>query len=129
MVGGVGEVGFKVGEGGGHVFAAEAETDVAGFVVDGAGEKKDRGVADEGFAELLNVLLGLEAGEADGGGVGRGPIEEIGAAGEEIREQREIVADDRETAVNKFLAVAEGQGGEEFGRSAGTDGGVVLQRN
>jgi len=34
---GLGQVGFEVGEGLGHVFAAVAETDVAGFVVDGAG--------------------------------------------------------------------------------------------
>ncbi len=87
------QVGVEVGEGVGHVFSAEAEADVAGLVVDGAGEEEDAGVTDELVAEELDVLLGLEAGKADGGSVGRSPIEKIRVAGEKAGEQREIVAD------------------------------------
>jgi len=72
-----------VGEGFGHVTAAIAEADVAGLVVDGAGEEKDTGFADKAFAEGLDVLRGLEASEADGAGVGRSPIEKIRVTREE----------------------------------------------
>ena len=72
-----GEPGFELGEGFGHIAAAVAEADVARLVVDGAGEEKDTGLADEALAEGLHVFRGLEAGETDGGGVGRSPFEEI----------------------------------------------------
>ena len=38
------QVAFQVSQGFGHVFAAIAETDVAGFVVDGAGKKEHTGL-------------------------------------------------------------------------------------
>ena len=123
------EIGFKVGERFGHVFAAEAESDMAGFVVDGAGKEEDAGVADKSVAEGLDVMLGLEAGEADGGGVGRSPVEEICVAREKSGEQGKIAENDLEIAINEFLAMTEGEGGEKFAGSAGADGGVVLERN
>jgi len=118
-----------VGEGFGHVTAAIAEADVAGLVVDGAGEEKDTGFADKAFAEGLDVLRGLEASEADGAGVGRSPIEKIRVTREESAQLGKIAKDNLEAAVDEFLAVAEGDGGEEFTGSASADGGVVLERD
>jgi len=116
-----------VGEGFGHVTATVAEADVAGLVVDGAGQEKDAGFTDEAFAEGLDVFRGLEAGEADGAGVGRSPIENIRVTREESAQLGKIAKNDLEAAVDEFLAVAQGNGGEEFAGSAGADGGVVLE--
>jgi len=123
----VGEPGLKLGQGFRHVAAAVAKADMVRLIVDGAGQEKDTGFADEAFAEGLHVLSRLEAGEADGAGVGRSPFEEVGMAGEESSELGKIVKNDLEIAVNEFLAVAEGDGGEEFAGCAGADGGVVLE--
>ena len=116
-----------MGQGFGHVAAAIAEADVAGLVVDGAGQEKNTGLLDEAFAEGLDVLLRLEAREADGAGVGRSPIEKIRVAREESGKLWKIAKDDLEVAVDEFLAMAEGEGGEELAGSAGADGGVVLE--
>ena len=116
-----------MGKGLGHVTATIAEADVAGLVVDGTGKEKDTGFADEAFAEGLHVLRGLEASEADGAGVGRSPVEKIRATRKEGAQLGKIAKNDLEIAVDEFLAVAEGDGGEEFAGSAGADGGVVLE--
>ena len=68
-----GEIGFQLGQGFGHVGAAIAEANMARLVVDGAGEKKNAGLLNNGFAELEDILLGLEFHEADGTGVRRSP--------------------------------------------------------
>ena len=116
-----------MGEGFRHVTAAIAEADVAGLVIDGARQEKDAGFADEAFAEGLDVLRGLEAGEADGAGVRRGPFEKIRATRKEGTELGKIAKNDLETAVDEFLAVAESDGGEELAGGAGADRGVVLE--
>ena len=122
-----GEPGFEVGEGFRHVTATIAEADVAGFVVDGTGKEKDTGFADEAFTEGLHVLRGLEASEADSAGVGGSPIEKMRMTREESAQLGKIAKNDLEIAVDEFLAVAEGNGREEFTGSAGADGGVVLE--
>src|SRR5271165_7345525 len=109
-----GEPGFEVGEGFGHVAAAVAEADVAGLVVNGAGQEKNTGFSDEAFTEGFDVLRGLEASEADGAGVGRSPLEKIRATREESAQLGKIAQNDLETAVDEPLAVAKGDGGEEF---------------
>ena len=116
-----------MGEGFGHVAAAVAEADVTGLVVDGARQEKHAGFADEAFAEGLDVLRRLEASEANGAGVGRSPIEKIRVTREKSAQLGKIAKDDLEAAVDEFLAVAEGDGGEEFAGGAGADGGVVLE--
>lgn len=123
------QVGFKLSKRLGHVFAAVAKANVAGLVVDGAGKKQYASVTDDVFAEGEDILLRLETSEADSAGVGRGPIEKIGVAREECAEQREIVVDDLEVAVDEFLAMTEGERGEKFAGCAGADGGVVLERD
>ena len=122
-----GEPGFEVSEGFRHVTAAVAKADVAGLVVHGAGQEKDSGFADEAFAEGLDVLRGLEASEADGAGVGRGPIEKIRVTREKSAQLGKVAKNNLETAVDELLAVAEGDGGKELAGSAGADGGVVLE--
>jgi len=122
-----GEPGFELGQGFGHIAAAITKADVTGLVIDSARKEEDTGFADEAFAERLHVLRGLEAGEPDGSGVGKSPIEEAGMPREESGQQGEIAEDDLEAAVNQFLAMAEGDGSEEFARGAGADGGVVLE--
>ena len=82
------QVGFKVSESLGHVLAAVAKTDMAGLVVNGAGKKKDTSVADNVFAESEDVLPDFETREAEGGGVWRGPIQEIGVPREKRGKQR-----------------------------------------
>ena len=121
------QVGFELSEGLGHILAAVAETDVAGLVVDGAGEKEDACFADEVIAKGEDVLLGLEASEADGAGIRRSPVEKMGMAREERRELRKIAQDDLQVAINKFLAMTKGEGREEFAGGAGADGGVVFE--
>jgi len=116
-----------VGEGFGHVTATIAEADVAGLVVDGTRQEKDTGFADEAFTEGLHVLRGLEASKADSAGVGGSPIEKIRVTREESAELGKIAKDNLEAAVDEFLAVAQGDGGEKFAGSAGADGGVVLE--
>ena len=74
----------------GHIAAAVAETDVAWLVIDGARKEKNPSFADKAFAEGLNVLRGLEASEADGAGVGRGPLKQIGVSRKEGAELRQI---------------------------------------
>ena len=66
---------------------------------------------------------------ADGAGVGRSPIEKIRVTREESAQLGKIAKDNLEAAVDEFLAVAEGDGGEEFTGSASADGGVVLERD
>ena len=64
-----------MGDGFGHVTTPVAEANVARLVVDGTGQEEHTGFPDEAFAERLHVLRGLEAGEANGAGVGRSPFE------------------------------------------------------
>ena len=133
LSGGAGEslalqVGLQLSEGLGHILAAVAETDVAGLVVDGAGEKEDACFADEVIAKGEDVLLlGLETSEADGAGIRRSPVEKMGMAREERRELRKIAQDDLQVAINEFLAMTKGEGRQEFAGSAGADGGVVFE--
>ena len=47
-------------------------------------------------------------------------------AREERGEQRKIVTDNLQVAVDELLAMAESQGGKKFAWGAGADGGVVL---
>src|SRR5208282_4940115 len=122
-----GEPGFEVGEGFGHITTTIAEANVAGLVVNGTGKEKDAGFSDEAFTEGLDVLRGLEASEADGAGIGRSPLEKIQATRKEGAQLGKIAKNDLETAVDESLAVAQGDGGEEFAGSAGADGGVVLE--
>jgi len=122
-----GQPGFELSEGFGHVPAAVAETDVARFVIDGSRKKEDAGLANHLFAEGQNILLRLETDEADGAGVGRRPLKELGVAREEGRELGEIAENNLEIAIDEFLAVAESKGGEELTGSASADGGVVLE--
>jgi len=48
-------VGIELGERFGRVAAAEAEADVVGLIVDGAGKKENAGLLDESFAEGLDI--------------------------------------------------------------------------
>lgn len=123
----VGEPGFEMSEGFGHVAAAVAEANMSGLVVDGAGEEKDTRFADEAFAESLRVLGRFEAGKTDRGGVGRSPFKEIGVTREESGELGKIVQNNLEVAIDELLAVAESDSSKEFAGGAGADGGVVLE--
>ena len=116
-----------MGEGFGHITTTIAEADVAGLVVDGARQEKDTGFANEAFTEGLDVLRGLEANEADGACVGRSPFEKIRVTRKEGAQLGKIAKNDLEAAADEFLAVAEGDGGEEFAGGAGADSGVVLE--
>ncbi len=95
---------------------------MARLVVDRAREKEDAGFEDEAVAEGLDVFGGLEAGKADGAGVGRSPFEDVRMSGEESGELAEVAKDDLKIPVDKFLAMTEGESGEEFAGSAGADG-------
>lgn len=116
-----------MGEGFGHVASAVAEADVAGFVIHGARKEEDACFQNELVAEGLDILISLETGEADGAGVGRGPLKGISVTGKERGELREISQNNLKIAIDEFLAVAECEGGEKFAGGAGTDGGVVLK--
>ena len=54
-------------------------------------------------------------------------IENIRVTREEGAQLGKIAKNNLETAVDEFLAVAEGDGGQEFAGSTGADGGVVLE--
>jgi hypothetical protein len=118
-----------LGEGFGHVAAAITEADMTGLVVDGAGEKQHAGVTHKMFTKGVDVNLRFEASETNGAGVGRCPFEDAGMTSEKSGEEREVAENDLEIAVDEFLTMAEGEGGEEFTGSAGANGGVVLQGN
>jgi hypothetical protein len=102
---------------------------MARLVIDGARKEKDAGLADESLAEGVDVSLRKEMDKTDGAGVRRVPREQIRVASEEGRELAEIAVNDLEVAVDEFLAVPEGEGGEKFTGGAGADGGVVLEGN
>jgi hypothetical protein len=124
-----GQPGFELGKSLRHVAAAIAKTDVARLVIDGARKEEDTGLADESLAEGVDICLRKEVHKTDGAGVRRLPREEIRAASEEGTELEEIAVNDLEIAVDEFLAVPEGEGGEKFTGGAGADGGVVLEGN
>ena len=74
----------------GHIAAAVAETDVAWLVIDRARKKQDAGFAQQLFTKSLDVVRSFEPREADGAGVGRGPLKQIGVSRKEGAELRQI---------------------------------------
>ena len=111
----------------GHVSAAVTEADVVGLVVDGAGEKENAGLLNDGFAELEDVLLQPKLNEADRTGVRRSPGENFGMTNEESRKQAEIAKDELAIAFDNFLAMTEGEVCQELAGGAAADRCVVLE--
>ena len=121
------EVGAELRQGFGHIFAPEAEADVARLVIDGARKQQDAGVADHIFAESEHIARGLEVHEANGASVWFYPFEQMRALLDEGIEKTQIAQDDLQIALNENFTMAQSQCGEKFARGAAADGGVVLE--
>src|SRR6266852_3326713 len=111
----------------GHIFAAEAEADVAWLVVNVARKQQNASVTNNVFAEFERVALGLEVHEADGTSIGPYPFEQMRALLEESVEKTQIAHHDFQIALHEAFTMAQGEGGEKLARGAVADRGVVLE--
>src|SRR5579864_7502090 len=100
------EVSSKLSERFGHVFAAEAEANVARLVVDGSRQEQDCCIFHNVFTKRKNIALPLVADKTDRAGVGLDPFEEIRTLAEEGIQKGQVAQDEFAISLDQDFAMA-----------------------